>query len=109
MLALVQITIGITIGETGNFVPFMIIGGIVSTIATGLLLTLEKDSSHSAWIGYQALEGIGLGLCFNVPIIVTQRITKPEEVGPATAIVLCKYPRDNKQPYTASLTFFILQ
>ena len=90
--------IGITIGETGHFVPFMIVGGAISTAATGLLMTLDKDSSPSAWIGYQALAGIGLGLCFNVPIIVTQRIAKLEEVGPATAIILCKYPSVLNEP-----------
>lgn len=53
-------------------------------------MTLEPESNHSYWIGYQVLAGIGLGLCFNVYIIIIQNIVKPEEVATATAILLCK-------------------
>ncbi|TGO10234.1 hypothetical protein BTUL_0140g00010 [Botrytis tulipae] len=63
-LTLVQIVTGITIGTIKLFNPFLILGGILTTISTGLMMTLEADSSHSVWIGYQALAGIGLGLCF---------------------------------------------
>lgn len=94
--------VGVAIGRTGHFVPFIILGGVLSTVATGMLLTIGVHSGHSAWIGYQAMAGIGLGLCFTVPIIVTQRIAKPEEVGPATAIILCKY--FHEQTYWALLT-----
>lgn len=72
-LVLIQILIGITIGENGHFVPSMIAGSITSTIGTGLMMTLDTQSGHSAWISYQVLTGMGLGLCFSVPIIVTQR------------------------------------
>lgn len=82
--------VGVTIGEIGIFNPFLIIGGMVSTVASGMLMTLETNSSSSVWIGYQALAGIGLGTCFTVPIIVTQMISKPEEVATATGVVLCK-------------------
>ncbi|THV52917.1 hypothetical protein BGAL_0064g00070 [Botrytis galanthina] len=87
-LTLVQIVTGITIGATKLFNPFLILGGILTTISTGLMMTLEADSSRSVWIGYQALAGIGLGLCFNVYIIIVQNIVKPEEVATATAILL---------------------
>ena len=53
-------------------------------------MTLKADFGSSAWIGYQVLAGIGLGLCFNVYIIVFQQIVKPEEIATATAILLCK-------------------
>lgn len=87
---MVQIITGISIGAFKIFNPFLIAGGILTTIATGLMTTLEVDSGHSVWIGYQALAGIGLGLCFNVYIIIVQNIVQPEEVATATAILLCK-------------------
>lgn len=84
---------GIAIGETGYYVPFMILGGIISTVATAMLLTLDEHSGHSVWIGFQALAGIGLGLCFSVPIIVAQRVAEFEDVSTATAVVLCTSPK----------------
>lgn len=78
------------IGAMGIFNPFLIIGGVLSTVATGLLMTLEPDSSSPMWIGYQALAGIGLGLCFTVPIIVLQARTEPMEIATASAITLCE-------------------
>lgn len=89
---MVQIITGISIGATRLFNPFLIVGGILTTISIGLMMTLEADSGHSAWIGYQALAGIGLGLCFNVYIIIVQNIVEPEEVATATSILLCELP-----------------
>ncbi|CAG8952776.1 hypothetical protein HYFRA_00009021 [Hymenoscyphus fraxineus] len=79
----------VSVGAFKVFNPFLITGGILTTIATGLMTLLEVDSDHSVWIGYQALAGIGLGLCFNVYIIIVQNIVEPDEVATATAILLC--------------------
>ena len=87
---MIQVFTGISIGAVKVFNPFLILGGILSTVATGLMMTLNSHSSSSAWIGYQALAGIGLGLCFNVYIIIIQNIVKPEDVATATAMMLCK-------------------
>ena len=89
LVALVQFITGITIGMIELFDPFLILGTILSTVASGLMMTLQPDSSSSAWIGYQAMAGIGLGLCYNVYIIITQNIVEPEEVAAATAMILC--------------------
>ena len=89
-LALTQIIMGITVGAIGLFNPFLIVGSVLSTVAGGMLTTLEIHSGSNVWIGYQAIGGIGLGLCLTTPIIVTQRMSKPENIAPATAIVLCK-------------------
>jgi hypothetical protein len=85
---MVQIITGILIGATKLFNPFLLVGGILTAASTGLMMTLQADSNHSIWIGYKALAGIGLGLCFNVYIIIIQNIVQPEEVATATAITL---------------------
>ncbi|TVY14964.1 MFS gliotoxin efflux transporter gliA [Lachnellula arida] len=82
------LSLRVSIGALKIFNPFLIIGGILTTISAGLLMTLEPNSDHSYWIGYQVLAGVGLGLCFNVYIIIIQNIVKPEEVATATAILL---------------------
>jgi hypothetical protein len=72
----------------GYYTPFMIASSIIMTIGAGLLTTLETDSNHSKWIGYQALFGIGLGLGMQQPMIVAQTALKKEDVPSGTAIVL---------------------
>ncbi|TGO17632.1 hypothetical protein BTUL_0016g01000 [Botrytis tulipae] len=87
-LTLVQIITGISVGKIGVINPFLIVGGILTTISCGLLMTLQPDSSSSKRIGYQALAGIGLGFCFNVYIIVVQNIVKTDEIATATSMLL---------------------
>ncbi|KAJ5542629.1 Major facilitator superfamily domain general substrate transporter [Penicillium sp. DV-2018c] len=72
----------------GYYTPFMILSSILMTIGAGLLTTLEADSNHSKWIGYQALFGIGLGLGMQQPMIVAQTALKPVDVPTGTAIVM---------------------
>ncbi|KAK6607665.1 major facilitator superfamily transporter [Botrytis cinerea] len=57
--ALVQIITGISVGKIGVINPFLIVGGILTTISCGLLMTLQTDTSSNKWIGYQALASIG--------------------------------------------------
>jgi MFS transporter, DHA2 family, glioxin efflux transporter len=78
------------ISALGHFVPFLIAGSALGTIGSGLLYTLSTTSSSSAWIGYQALAGLGIGLSLQVPIISAQAVAAPEDLSSATAMVLCK-------------------
>jgi MFS transporter, DHA2 family, glioxin efflux transporter len=75
----------------GRFAPFLIIGGIISTIGAGLIYMLDIGSSSSQWIGYQILAGIGLGSCFQTPIMAGQALAKSEDVSSVNAIMLCTY------------------
>jgi hypothetical protein len=68
----------------------MIVGAAVSTIGTGLIYTLEIGSPSSKWIGYQILAGIGIGTCFQLPIMAGQALAMPEDVSAVTAILLCR-------------------
>ncbi|KAI9841202.1 MAG: hypothetical protein M1837_000929 [Sclerophora amabilis] len=76
------------ISTFGLFAPFLIIGALLTTIGAGLIYTLNIDSTPSQWIGYQALAGIGIGLCFQTPIMATQAIVVPTDVSAATAMTL---------------------
>ncbi|EKD17024.1 uncharacterized protein L3040_000450 [Drepanopeziza brunnea f. sp. 'multigermtubi'] len=76
------------ISAFGVAVPLMIAGAVLATIGNGLLYTLDIHSSSSAWIGYQALSGIGIGLALQVPIIVGQAVAKPEDLSSVTAMIL---------------------
>lgn len=72
----------------GHFIPIMIFGSILSAIASGLLYTLEIESGSGMWIGYQAMAGIGLGLIFQIPVIVAQSSVRPSDISTVTAMVL---------------------
>lgn len=72
----------------GYYTPFMIVSSIVMTIGAGLLSTLEVDSGHPKWIGYQVLFGVGLGMGMQQPMIVAQTALKAEDVPSGTALVM---------------------
>ncbi|KAG0652816.1 MFS gliotoxin efflux transporter gliA [Hyphodiscus hymeniophilus] len=72
----------------GYPVPFLIAGSMMTTIGCGLLYTLSTHSTSSAWIGYQALAGLGVGLALQVPVISAQAVVAPSDLSSATAMIL---------------------
>ncbi|TVY73227.1 MFS gliotoxin efflux transporter gliA [Lachnellula suecica] len=72
----------------GRFAPFLICGAVITTVGSGLLYTLDVGSPSSQWIGYQILAGIGLGLCFQIPVMSGQALAKAEDVATVTAILM---------------------
>lgn len=96
------ITSGGLITMTGHFVPFLIGGGVLTTIGAGLVFTLGLNSPPSMWIGYQILAGIGIGLSIQVPIIAAQAVVEPIDISSITAMILCKSPRKFPRIITTS-------
>ncbi|KAJ5372885.1 Major facilitator superfamily domain general substrate transporter [Penicillium concentricum] len=87
-VVVVSIVSGGLVTIFGYYTPFMIASSVIMTIGAGLLTTLELDSGHAKWIGYQAIFGIGLGLGMQQPMIVAQTALKPEDIPSGTAIVI---------------------
>lgn len=87
-VVVVSILAGGLVTACGYYTPFMIASSIIMTIGAGLLTTLETNSNHSKWIGYQALFGIGLGLGMQQPMLVAQTALKNEDIPSGTAIVM---------------------
>jgi hypothetical protein len=87
-VALCTIISGVGITMTGHYLQFMALGSVLGTIGTGLIFTLDIGSSSSAWIGYQALSGIGLGLGIQIAIIVAQAIVPTADISSITAIMI---------------------
>jgi hypothetical protein len=86
--ALFTVIAGAAITTTGYFTPFIVLGAAIMTVASGLIYTFSENSTSSAWIGYQVLAGIGLGLCFQPPILASQALADPPDVSATTAIML---------------------
>ncbi|KAJ5764605.1 hypothetical protein N7533_003286 [Penicillium manginii] len=87
-VVVVSLLAGGLVTACGYYTPFMIASSIIMTIGAGLLTTLEVDSGHPKWIGYQALFGIGLGLGMQQPMMVMQTALDPMDVPSGTAIVM---------------------
>ncbi|RDW72218.1 MFS general substrate transporter-3 [Coleophoma crateriformis] len=77
------------ITKTGIATPLMVIGGVLATIAAGLLYTLDINTTTGQWVGFQIIGGFGWGLSYMTPVTVTQALVAPEDIASATAIVLC--------------------
>lgn len=50
-----------------HYVPFMVLGSLIFTIACGLISTLTVGSGPEHWVSYQLLAGIGFGMSFQIP------------------------------------------
>lgn len=72
----------------GYYVPAMLITPVIVSIGTGLLTTLNEDSGHAEWIGYQVLFGFGLGLGMQVSGLAAQAVLAREDVSIGTAIMM---------------------
>ena len=91
------ISLSVTILLSSAFVsktgpkPLLLAGAALATVGCSLLYTLGIGSAAGKWIGYQFVAGIGWGLSFQLPIIIVQDKVAPRDIGPATAIILCKF------------------
>ena len=89
---LLGLTLGMTIaGHTHRFVQYhaiyMIASAVLATIGTGLISTWKPDTNHSAWIGYQALFGIGQGLGWQQPLLIAQTFLETKDIPIGTALM----------------------
>ena len=90
--------IGMTVGtilaggaitSVGYHIPFLVLSGAMSVAGAALLYTLDIGTGSPAWIGYQALAGLGFGFGIQVPIMAAQALMAAEDVSTATAMILC--------------------
>ncbi|KAL3495473.1 major facilitator superfamily domain-containing protein [Aspergillus germanicus] len=79
---------GFVLGIIGYYLPLLTLGGIICTIACGLLYTLDITSDAAEWIGYQAMAGIGIGIAIEVPMIASQAVVEMQDLSTISAMVL---------------------
>lgn len=92
ILALSVIIGGGFVTALGYFTPLMIFGVAIATVGSGLIYTLSTTSSPAHWVGYQIVAGVGIGACFQVPIMAGQAIAASEDVSITTSMLLCRLP-----------------
>ncbi|KAF2016944.1 MFS general substrate transporter [Aaosphaeria arxii CBS 175.79] len=87
-LTIVQIAIGTVIIVSGMHNPFLIIGPAIAAVGSGSFTILNENSNPAAWIGFQVILGVGVGLCLTIPIMLSQVVVKPQDVATATSLII---------------------
>jgi MFS family permease len=72
---------GFLVSRIGYYTPFLIFGVCLVSIGSGLLTTLEINTSTGKWIGYQVLYGFGLGCAAQVPNMAAQTVLPREDAA----------------------------
>ena len=87
-LVIVSIIAGGAITKIGYYTPFVIGSAVLMSIGAGLLATFKVDTNHSAWIGYQVLYGLGVGMGMQQTLIAVQTVLPKADVPIGTAVAM---------------------
>jgi hypothetical protein len=90
LIAIFSFVGSILIGKVGYYQLFLLVGGMFITVGSGMIYTLEPNSSAGQYIGYQVLAAIGSGLVIQLNVIVAQAISTRSDMSVTVATVLCK-------------------
>ncbi|KAL4733064.1 MFS general substrate transporter [Aspergillus similis] len=87
-MSLAIIVSGGSITKTGHTAPLMVVGGVLATIGSGLLYSLDIGTSTGKWIGYQIVGGVGWGLAYQVPINAVHGAVEPSDIASVTGVIV---------------------
>lgn len=87
-LVLMSILSGGAVTVLGYYTPWMIASSVLMSVGVGLLSTLEVDSGHAKWIGYQIIYGFGVGFGMQQAIIAAQTVLKLDDVPVGTSLII---------------------
>lgn len=87
-LVIMGISAGILTKKIGYYTPWMILSSVLMPIGAGLITTFTPHTNHSAWIGYQAVFGMGCGLGMQQPSIAAQTVLPRQDVSIGAALMM---------------------
>lgn len=82
---------GAVVMKTGRAQQVMFVGSMLTTVAIGLVYTLDVDSSTAKWVGYQFFVGSVMAFAMMHGLTVAQANVGPEDLSTVTANLLCTY------------------
>ena len=85
-LVITGILAGALTKRTGYYTPWMLLSSVLSPIGAGLISTFSPSTGHPAWIGYQALFGLGCGLGMMQPSVAAQTVLPRKDVSIGAAL-----------------------
>ncbi|KAJ5118824.1 hypothetical protein N7526_010461 [Penicillium atrosanguineum] len=87
-ISLAIIVSGGSITKTGYAAPLAVIDGVLATISSGLLYSLDIGTSTDKWIGYRIVGGVGWGLAYQVPINAVHGIVVLSDIATVTGVIV---------------------
>jgi hypothetical protein len=83
---------GAVVMKTGRAQQVMFFGSVISTVAVGLIYTLDIGSSTAKWVGYHFFTGASMVFAIIHGLSIAQAHVGPEDLAAVTANLLCMYP-----------------
>lgn len=83
------IATGLSLKYVGYPNVYILLGTGLMSVGCGLLSTLHPDTSHTHWIPFQVLQGLGAGMTVSMPYVATQVVLKPADIPVGTATLQC--------------------
>ncbi|KAI9724632.1 MAG: hypothetical protein M1828_003656 [Chrysothrix sp. TS-e1954] len=74
--------------KSGHYFPIMLVGQIICSVGTGLLIMIGTTTATAIWATFMVIAGFGDGMCTNMPYTAIQALLENEEdvfVGNAIA------------------------
>ncbi|EXK78205.1 hypothetical protein FOQG_17101 [Fusarium oxysporum f. sp. raphani 54005] len=87
-LVIMSVLAGGAVSALGYYTPLILVSAVLMSIGAGLLTTFRLSTSSPAWIGYQALYGIGAGLGMQLPLVAVQNALAEHDIPVGTAILM---------------------
>lgn len=82
---------GALVMKTGRAQQVMMVGSFLSTIAIGLIYTMDIGTTTAKWAGYQIFVGAALAFAIMQGLSVAQSGASPEDLPAASANLLCEF------------------
>lgn len=84
---LMSIVSGGLISAVGYYNPVALPCMVLFAVGAGMITTFALDSPIRVWLGYQVLCGLGIGVGFQLGVLVVQNVLPQEDIPVATACV----------------------
>lgn len=85
-LVIASMMSGILTKRIGYYTPWMFVSSVLMPIGAGMITTFTPSTSHSAWIGYQALFGLGVGFGAQQPSVAAQTVLSRKDVATGASV-----------------------
>ncbi|KAL4925326.1 major facilitator superfamily domain-containing protein [Aspergillus undulatus] len=85
---LLALTAGAMIHRFGYYLPSIVIGTVLTTVAHGLYSTFDSATPSGRWIAYEILYGAGSGMTTSIPFIAIPSLIAKPQIPTVMAIVI---------------------
>ncbi|KAI1760080.1 MFS general substrate transporter [Hypoxylon sp. FL1150] len=85
------VIVGALVSQWGYYVPYMILGVIITSVGAGLLTTIGISTSTVKWAAYMVINGLGIGMAQQLPYTALQAVLDPADVATGNAIAVFSY------------------